>query len=54
MKSERKALLALVGAIAAAGGIGYWNGALDPVSKQPELKHCAVRVRMLPMPGELE
>lgn len=30
------------------------HGALDPVSKQPELKHCAVRVRMLPMPEELE
>ena len=27
------------------------HGALDPVSKQPELKHCAVRVRALAMPG---
>ena len=27
------------------------HGALDPVSKQPELKHCAVRVRALALPG---
>jgi anaerobic selenocysteine-containing dehydrogenase len=29
------------------------HGAIDPVSKQPELKHCAVRVRALPTPEEL-
>jgi len=29
------------------------HGALDPVSKQPELKHSAVRVRALPLPREL-
>jgi ferredoxin-nitrate reductase len=28
------------------------HGAVDPVSKQPELKHCAVRVRALAIPGE--
>jgi anaerobic selenocysteine-containing dehydrogenase len=27
------------------------HGAVDPVSKQPELKHCAVRVRALAPPG---
>jgi anaerobic selenocysteine-containing dehydrogenase len=29
------------------------HGAIDPISKQPELKHCAVRVRALPTPEEL-
>ena len=29
------------------------HGAIDPVSKQPELKHCAVRVRALPTPEDL-
>jgi anaerobic selenocysteine-containing dehydrogenase len=29
------------------------HGAVDPVSKQPELKHCAVRVRALPTPENL-
>jgi anaerobic selenocysteine-containing dehydrogenase len=29
------------------------HGTVDPVSKQPELKHCAVRVRALPTPEEL-
>jgi ferredoxin-nitrate reductase len=29
------------------------HGAIDLVSKQPELKHCAVRVRALPTPEEL-
>jgi anaerobic selenocysteine-containing dehydrogenase len=29
------------------------HGAIDPVSKQPELKHCAVRVRALPSPEEI-
>jgi anaerobic selenocysteine-containing dehydrogenase len=28
------------------------HGAVDPISKQPELKHCAVRLRALPRPGE--
>jgi ferredoxin-nitrate reductase len=27
------------------------HGAVDPVSKQPELKHCAVRIRALAIPG---
>jgi ferredoxin-nitrate reductase len=26
------------------------HGAIDPISKQPELKHCAVRLRALPTP----
>lgn len=29
------------------------HGAIDPTSKQPELKHCAVRVRPLPLPEDL-
>jgi anaerobic selenocysteine-containing dehydrogenase len=29
------------------------HGAVDPISKQPELKHCAVRVRALPTPEDL-
>ena len=29
------------------------HGAIDPISKQPELKHCAVRVRALATPEEL-
>jgi anaerobic selenocysteine-containing dehydrogenase len=29
------------------------HAAIDPISKQPELKHCAVRVRALPTPEEL-
>jgi predicted molibdopterin-dependent oxidoreductase YjgC len=29
------------------------HGAVDPISKQPELKHCAVRVRPLPLPEDL-
>jgi ferredoxin-nitrate reductase len=29
------------------------HGAIDPISKQPELKHCAVRVRALRTPEEL-
>ena len=29
------------------------HSAVDPISKQPELKHCAVRVRALPAPEEL-
>lgn len=29
------------------------HGAVDPTSKQPELKHCAVRVRALPVPEAL-
>jgi len=29
------------------------HGAVDPISKQPELKHCAVRVRALRTPEEL-
>ena len=39
---------------------GHWkpannltHGAADPISKQPELKHCAVRVRALPTPEQL-
>jgi ferredoxin-nitrate reductase len=27
------------------------HAAVDPISKQPELKHCAVRVRALATPG---
>ena len=30
------------------------HGAVDPISKQPELKHCAVRVRALRTPEELQ
>jgi ferredoxin-nitrate reductase len=34
-------------------GNNLTHDAIDPISKQPELKHCAVRVRPLVMPGDL-
>ena len=36
-----------------AGANGLTLGALDPVSKQPELKHAAVRVEKLNLPWQL-